>query len=51
MAVLPEYNNEKIVVRVFVDIDAEFLSLIDHNYKPKESKKKDRQGKNQEFLH
>lgn len=38
------------MLKTFVDMEAEYLSLIDHSYRPKESKKKDRSSLNQEFL-
>jgi len=38
------------MLKVFVDMDAEYLSLIDHSYRPKDSKKKDRSSLNQEYL-
>ena len=38
------------MLKTFIDMEAEYLSLIDHNYRPKESKKKDRSSLNQEFL-
>ena len=43
-------NNNGFVVKVFIDSDAQYLSLINHKYRAKDSKKRDPSGINQEFL-
>lgn len=50
MAFTPQGDSTSLSTKVFIDMDSEYLSLIDHHYKPKDSKKKDRSGINQDFL-
>lgn len=35
------------MLKAFIDPEAEYLSLIEHDYRPKEGKKKDKSGVNQ----
>jgi hypothetical protein len=43
-------KEDTLVLKAFIDPDAEYLSIMDHQYRPKEGKKKDRSGINQEYL-
>ena len=43
-------NDGSLLLKTFIDPEAEYLSLIEHDYRAKDSKKKDKSSINQEYL-